>query len=108
MQHLSVLRLPLHGEPVEGVGDGSGLQGDGADREDLGDVLDLLLDMEQALDLPLDGEGAGVVGDEVVVGAVHVVLPQEVVEAEVEEVLVNVSLQICWNDIWILHISQCK
>lgn len=94
MQDLCILGLPLHGETIESVCDWSSLQGDGTDGKDLWDALDLILDVEEAFHLSLDGEGSRVVGDEVVVRAVHVVLPQEIVESEVEQMLVNVPLEV--------------
>jgi len=52
------------------------------------------LNVDLPLNLLLDGEHAGVSGDEVLEVAVHVILPQEVVVREVEQVLVHHGLQL--------------
>ena len=44
--------------------------------------------------LPLDSECAGVMTDELVVVPPHIVLPQEVIHAEVADVLLNDGLKI--------------
>ena len=92
MEHLSILRLPLYSKPIQCIRDGPGSQAYGSHWQHPRHCLYLLLDMKQALHLAFDGKCARVVVDEVIVGGVHVVLPEEIVELEVEKVLVDGAL----------------
>ena len=55
----------------------------------------LLLNVQVVLHFSFDGQRTRVSCDELVEVAVHVVLPQEVVVAEVEEVTTHVATQLC-------------
>ena len=67
----------------------------------------LLLDVQVVLHFPLDGQGARVSHDELVEVAVHVVLPQEVVVAEVEQVTTHEPIQLCGERRGMENVEKC-
>lgn len=80
---------------MESILDRVGVETDGPNWKNFGDIQNLLLHFEHALHFSVDGQFAWIMLNELMEVAIHVILPEEVINTKVEDVLLHNSLQLC-------------